>query len=198
MNKIACAACHHQIDASAKICPYCGSDPSTGQKVVDTTAMLQEMFRPRHLSASENILEYARHRQGVVIAVSAVVLFLVLAALHQFVTMRNNREVSAAPAVPLTEITDVSAQPDETKPQTMPELQFQYEGRPQAMRSFIVESGAVTPPEVVAEQQAAAQAAAAKQQAAAAAKQPAPAPGAQPQQAPAQPQQAAPAAPPRQ
>ncbi len=166
MNKISCAACRHEIDASAKICPYCGSDPSTGQKVVDTGALLQEMFKPRRLSASENILEYARHRQGVVIAVSGIVLFLVLAALHQFVTMRNEREVSAAPAVPLTEITDVSMQAEETKPQQMPEVNFQYQGRPEAMRTFIVESGAVTPPEVVAGQQAAAQAAAAKQQAA--------------------------------
>ena len=170
MNKVACAACRHEIEATAKICPYCGSDPATGQKIVDTSALLQEMFKPRHLTASENILEYARHRQGVVIAVSAVVLFLVLAALHQFVTMRNERAVSAAPAVPLTEITDVSMQADETKPHPMPELQFQYEGRPQAMRSFILESGAVTPPEVVAAQQQAQQAAAqaqlAKQQAA--------------------------------
>jgi cell division septation protein DedD len=165
MNKVACASCRHEIDATAKICPYCGSDPATGQKIVDTTALLEEMFKPRHLSASENILEYARHRQGVVIAVSAAVLFLVLAALHQFVTMRNDREVSAAPAVPLTEITDVSTQADETKALPMPELQFQYEGRPQAMRSFVMESGAVTPPEVVAQQQQAQQQAALQQQA---------------------------------
>jgi hypothetical protein len=164
MSKVTCAACRHEIDASAKVCPYCGADPSTGQKVVDSSALLQEMFKPRQVSAGESVLEYARNRQGVVIAISLVVIFLLMAGLHQFVTMRNDREVSAAPAVPLTEVTDVSQQPDETKPVPMPEMQFQYEGRPQAMRSFIVESGAVTPPEVVAEQQAAAQAAAAKQQ----------------------------------
>jgi len=164
MSKVTCAACRHEIDASARVCPYCGADPSTGQKVVDSSALLQEMFKPRQVSAGESVLEYARNRQGVVIAISAAVLFLLLAGLHQYVTMRNDREVSAAPAVPLTEVTDVSQQPDETKPVPMPEMQFQYEGRPQAMRSFIVESGAVTPPEVVAEQQAAAQAAAAKQQ----------------------------------
>lgn len=167
MNKVACAACSHKIDSAAKVCPYCGSDPTTGQKIVDTRALMQEMFTPRRVSASESVLEYARQRQGIVIAVSAIVLFLVLAALHQFVTMRNRASTSAAPPVPLTEITDLSAQPQETKPQQMPELHFMYEGRPQAMRTFIVEAGAVTPPEVVAEQQAAAQAAAAKQQPAA-------------------------------
>lgn len=172
MSKVSCSACHHEIDSSAKLCPYCGSDPKTGQKVVDTSALLQEIFKPRHLSASESVLEYARHRQGVVIAVSAIVLFLVFAALHQFVTMRNQSAVSAAPAVPLTEVTDVSNQQDETKPQPMPALEYQYQGRPQAMRTFVAEGGAVTPPEVVAEQQAAAQAAAAKQQAAAAKQQP--------------------------
>lgn len=176
MNKIACAACRHQIDAAAKICPYCGSDPQTGQKVVDTSALLQEMFKPRRLSASESVLEFARHRQGIVVAISGAVLFLLLIGLHQFVTMRNQRAVSAAPAVPLTEITDVSNQQDDTRPQPMPDLNFQYQGNPQAMRTYIVEPGAVTPPDVVAEQQAAAQAAAAKQQAANTTQQPQPAP----------------------
>ena len=181
MNKMTCAACRHEIDASAKVCPYCGADPGTGQKAVDTGALLQEMFKPRRISAGESVLEYARHRQGVVIAISGAILFLILAGLHQFVTMRNDREVSAAPAVALTEVTDISQQADETKPVAMPEMPFQYEGRPQAMRSFIVESGAVTPPEVVAEQQAAAQAAAAKTAA------PAAAPPAAPPAAPAKP-----------
>ena len=102
MSKVACAACRHEIDAAAKICPYCGSDPSTGQKVVDTSALLQDMFHPRRLTATENALEYARHNQGVVMTVAGIVLFLILAALHQFVTARNQNSVSAAPAVPLT------------------------------------------------------------------------------------------------
>jgi hypothetical protein len=177
MNKVACAACRHEIDSAAKVCPYCGSDPATGQKVVDTSALLQEMFTPRRMSASESVLEYARHRQGIVIGVSAVVLFLVLAALHQFVTARNQNAVSASAAVPLTEVTDLSNQPADPKPENMPELQFQYDGHPQSMRNFIVESGAVKPPEVIAAEQAAAQVAA---QAAAAKQQPA-APTAAPQ-----------------
>jgi hypothetical protein len=180
MSKIACVNCRHKIDAAAKICPYCGSDPATGQKVVDTDALLQEMFTPRHVSASESVLEYARQRQGIVIAVSIVVLFLVFAALHQFVTMRNQSAVSASPPLPLTEVADLSSQPDETKPEPMPDLNFQYQGRPQAMRTFIVEQGAVTPPEVLAEQQAAAQGATATQPPAAQAGQPQPQPTTKP------------------
>jgi hypothetical protein len=167
MSKVTCAACRREIDSAAKICPYCGSDPASGQKVADSSALLQEMFTPRQMSASESVLEYARHRQGIVIAVSAAVLFLVLVALHHFVTVRNQGAVSASAAVPLTEVTDLSNQPQEAKPENMPELNFQYDGHPQAMRNSIVESGAVKPPEVMAAEQAAAQAAAAKQQPAA-------------------------------
>ena len=184
MNNVACAACRHEIDPAAKVCPYCGSDPATGQKVVDTSALLEEMFTPRRISASESVLEYARHRQGIVIGVSAVVLFLVLAALHQFVTVRNQNAVSAAAAVPLTEVADLTNQPADPKPENMPELQFQYDGHPQSMRNFIVESGAVKPPEIVAEEQAAAQAAAAAaaaKQEAATPKTAAPAPAVAPQ-----------------
>ncbi len=155
MNKAVCVACRRKIDAAAKICPYCGADPVTGQKV-DTQAMLEEVFHPRQLSTSESILEYARQRQGIVIALSVAAGFLVLAALHQFVKMRNESAVSASAAVPLTEVADLSNQPDEAKPISMPELQFQYDGRAQKMRTFILEPGAVTPPEVVAAQQAAA------------------------------------------
>jgi len=162
MARTACAACRHEIDSAAKICPYCGSDPQTGEKIVDSNALLQEMFHPRRLSTSESLLEFARHRQGVVIAVSAVLLMVVLAALHQFVTMRNQTAVSGAPAVPLSDVADISSQPDTTKPSPMPDLNFQYDGNADAMRTFIVEQGAVTPPEVVAAQQQAAQAAAAK------------------------------------
>ena len=84
MSKVTCASCRHDIDASAKVCPYCGADPNTGQKAVDTSALLQEMFKPRRISAGESVLEYARHRQGVVIAISGAILFLILAGLHQF------------------------------------------------------------------------------------------------------------------
>ncbi|HSP32756.1 MAG TPA: zinc ribbon domain-containing protein [Thermoanaerobaculia bacterium] len=145
MEKIACAACRHEIDAAAKTCPYCGSDPRSGEKVVDTNALLQDMFHSRHVSASESILEYARQRQGVAVAVGAILLIVILAGLHQIVTMRNEKAVSGAPAVPLSDIADVSAQPDSTKPAPMPDLNFQYDGNAQAMRTFVVEPGAVAP-----------------------------------------------------
>jgi hypothetical protein len=181
MTKAVCVACQHAIDASARVCPYCGADPTSGQKPVDTQAILQEVFRPRTITTSESVLEYARQRQGIVIAVAIAVVFLILTGLHQFVTARNESSVSGAPAVPLTEITDLSNQPDETKPVPMPDLDFQYDGKPQVMRTFIVEPGAVTPPEVVAAQQAAQQAAQPGVQPPARPGQPAPQPQARPQ-----------------
>jgi hypothetical protein len=165
-----CSACQRAIDPHAKLCPFCGANPATGEKDVETQQILNEVFHPKEVTASESVIEYARHRQGIVISIAIVVAFLALAGLHQFVTLRNAREVTDAPPVPLTEVTDQNGAVAKRAP-AMPDLQFQYDGRPQAMRTFIVEQGALTPPEVVAAQQAAAQEAAA----AAAAKTPAPA-----------------------
>lgn len=156
-DRIACASCRHDIDAAAKLCPYCGADPRTGQKPVDTQAMLSEMFHPRKTSASDTVFEFARQRQGVVVALAVLVVVLILAGLHEYVTRRNARDVSAAAAIPLTEVTDLNNQSDENKPLPLPKLEFQFDGHPQTMRTFVVEPGAVTPPEVVAAQQATAQ-----------------------------------------
>lgn len=150
MNTTDCAACQRTIDAAAKTCPYCGANPATGERV-DTQAILEEVFHTREISTSESVLEYARQRQGVVIAVSVVVVFLVLAGVHQFVTARNAAAVTDAPAVPLTEITDVTETEEAELP--LPELEYLYDGRPDAMRTYIVEQGAVPPPEVVAARQ---------------------------------------------
>jgi len=158
MSNAVCAACKHPIDAAAKVCPYCGSNPTTGEKLIDTQAVLQEVFKPREVSATENVLEFARQRQGIVIAIGAFLAFLVLAFAHQFVTARNAR-ANNSQAVALTDIADLSNQPEENKALPMPELNFQTDGRPQVMQSFIVEQGAVTPPEVIAAQQQAAAAA---------------------------------------
>lgn len=143
MSEGVCAACRRSIDAAAKLCPYCGANPATGERV-DTQAILQEVFSPREMTTSESVLEYARQRQGVVITVSVIVAFLVLAGIHQFATMRNASAVTDAPAVPLTEIAD---SPDQqgSKPVPVPELDFQYDGRPQVMRTYIAEKGAVAP-----------------------------------------------------
>ncbi|HEX2061880.1 MAG TPA: zinc ribbon domain-containing protein [Thermoanaerobaculia bacterium] len=140
-----CAACNRAIDSAARTCPYCGANPVTGERL-DTQAILQEVFRPREISTSESVLEYARQRQGVVIVVSVFLALVIFAAIHQFVSMRNSSAVSDAPAVPLSELTDVTRKADETTPVPMPELDFQYDGRPQAMRTYIMEPGATPPP----------------------------------------------------
>lgn len=153
MSSAVCAACQHQIDAAAKICPYCGADPQTGQKIVDTQAILQEVFQPRQLTATEGVLQFARQRQGVVITIAILVALLLLGALHTFALRRNETAVTNAAAVPLTEVTDLTNQPSETRQLPMPDLQFQFDGHPQTMRTFIVEPGAITPPDVAAAQQ---------------------------------------------
>lgn len=142
-DRIACVACSHEIDAAAKLCPYCGADPRTGAKA-DTQAVLQEMFPQRRSKKPEGVIEYARQRQGIVAVLGAFVVVLLLLGVHEFVSRRNERVMNAS-AVPLTDVTDLSSQPDETKPQPMPDLHFQYEGRPQTMRTLIVEPGAVAP-----------------------------------------------------
>ena len=151
MSEGVCAACRRSIDAAARLCPYCGANPATGERI-DTQAILQEVFSPREMTTSESVMEYARQRQGVVITVSVVVAFLVLAGIHQFATMRNANAVTDSPAVPLTEIAD---SPDQqvSKPVAVPELDFQYDGRPQVMRTYIAEKGAVAPAPVPPPQQ---------------------------------------------
>ena len=144
MSRGTCAACRRTIDASAKLCPYCGADPLTGERL-DTQAVLQEVFRPKEVTTTDSVIEYARQRQGVVIAISTFVAFIILAAFHQYVTMRNTTAVTDSPAVPLSEVTDLTKKAEETTPVPMPKLDFQYDGRPQAMRTFIVEAGAVNP-----------------------------------------------------
>ena len=144
MSKAVCVACRHAIDDAARLCPYCGADPRTGDKV-DTQAILQEVFQPRQVSATEGVLEYARRRQGVVIALGILVTILALAGFHQFVLRRNATATSDAAAVPLTDVADLSNQSEETRPLPMPDLQFQYDGHPENMRTFIVEPGAVAP-----------------------------------------------------
>jgi hypothetical protein len=160
MSKATCVACRHQIDAAARLCPYCGADPQTGQKM-DTQAMVQEMFNPREMTTTEGVMQFARQRQGVVITAGIGIALLLMAALHQFAMRRNQTDVNSANAIPLTEITDLSNQQSETRQLPMPDLKFQYEGQPKTLRTFVIEPGAVTPPEVIAEQQAAAAAKAA-------------------------------------
>jgi hypothetical protein len=190
-----CAACNRTIDASAKLCPYCGANPSTGERL-DTQALLQEVFRPREMTTSDSVMEYARQRQGIVVAVSLIVGFLIIVGVHQFITRRNANVATDLPAVPLTELTDVTKRNSETTPVAMPKLDFQYTGTPKRMRTYVVERGATTPPEVLAAQQAAAAATATAPPAPAGGPQARPIPGQpQPQARPVQPPAARPAQP---
>lgn len=144
-DKAVCAACGHDIDAAARVCPYCGADPRSGNRIVDTKAILQQEFHPRKVSATEGLLEYARQRQGMVIAGAALLVLLILGGLHQIIVKRNQTAVTSAAAVPLTDVTDLNNQSQETQTLPMPELKFQYDGNPKTMRTLIVEQGAVPP-----------------------------------------------------
>jgi len=165
ISKTVCVACRHDIDAAARLCPFCGANPQTGERV-DTDALLQEVFKPRNVATHESVLEFVRQRQGAVIAVGVIVTFVVLAFLHQYITQRNASEVSGAAGVPLTEVADLSQEPDAAKQLPLPDVKFQDSANARRMRTYLVEPGAVKPPEIVAAEQAAAQEALAKQQAA--------------------------------
>lgn len=157
MTKVECVACRHRIDASAKLCPYCGADPRSGERYVDTQAILQEVFHPRPVTASESILEYARQRQGLVITLAVAAVVLLLAGLNSFLNHRNATETTDAAAVPLTDVVDTTTPQEQQQPTAMPPLQFQFDGRPQSMRTFIVEPGATPPPQTTTAPPAAAQ-----------------------------------------
>lgn len=146
MSSGVCAACRRSIDENARVCPYCGADPDTGERM-DTQALVQEVFQAKTLTRSESVMEYARQRQGIVIGVSVALVVLLLAGLHSFVTARNAKDVSVAPAVPLSEVADIATHTADTTQTPLPELDFQYAGRPQTMRTMIVEPGAVAPPQ---------------------------------------------------
>lgn len=152
MTEAVCSACGHHIDGAARLCPYCGADPRTGEKPIDTDAVLQEVFRPREISTSESVIEYARQRQGLVIGGAVVVIFIGLALLHQFVTQRNQATVSAAPAMPLTEVSDLSNQASGSQRVALPDLDFQHSGTSRRMRTMIAETGAIPPPQPQAPQ----------------------------------------------
>src|SRR5207244_4555740 len=121
--------------------------PRSGEKIIDAQAMLSEVFKPKQTTRAGSLLDFARHRQGAVVAGAVFVGFLFLAALYQYAVRRNDTAIANGSGVPMTEVTDVSDQGDENKPLPMPQMQFQYDGRPQAMRTYIVEPGATpTPP----------------------------------------------------
>jgi hypothetical protein len=145
MSKIECANCRHSIDDTAKLCPYCDADPRSGRKI-DAAPLIKEEFATREVGTGESVMEFFRARQGVVITVAVIAAFFLLYGLHAFVTKRNQSAVNAAPAVPLTEVADLSNQADQVRELPMPPLPFQFDGKSQTMRTFVVEPGAVAPP----------------------------------------------------
>ena len=92
-------------------------------------------------------MQFARQRQGVVIALGVLAVVLLLAGFHEFVMRRNATLVCDAAAVPLTDVADLGNQQGDSQTLPMPDLKFQYDGNPKTMRSYIVEPGAVPPPE---------------------------------------------------
>lgn len=145
-DKTSCVSCGHSIDALAKLCPYCGADPATGEKL-DPTPIVQSHFPPRpDLPAYESVLEFLRARQSIVVALVIVGVLLAAVALHQMILRRNLNVVSDVPAIPLTEVADLSNQPATTEELPMPELEFETDGVVRNVRTLLLEPGAVPPP----------------------------------------------------
>lgn len=146
MKTVECTACHHTIDAKAKLCAFCGADPRTGEKYDQSPLVEQTFPRRADLPARERVLDFFRHRQSIILTAVIVGLFLALVGLHRFVTLRAANTASDVPAIPLSEIADISARSDHQTPLPLPDLPFAYGGSPKTMRTYLMEPGAVQPP----------------------------------------------------
>ncbi len=144
-DKKECVACRHEIDAAARICPYCGGDPETGRRF-DPAPILQSHFPPRDTAPKARVTEFIRERQGLFVGALIIAVFLLVGAAHQMVTRRNQALESSAPAVPLTDLADLNQQGEEQKQLPIPDLEFTWTGRPETMDVLLVEPGAVAPP----------------------------------------------------
>lgn len=146
MKTIECRSCHRQIDELARLCPYCGADPVTGQRF-DPAPLLEKHFpRKAELSAHESILEYVRQRQTIVVAVVVGCIFLLALGLHQMIVRRNANTASDVPAIPLTEVADLSNAAAQNQQVAIPALDFDHEGDAKTLRTLLMEPGAVAPP----------------------------------------------------
>lgn len=146
MSKVACVSCHASIDSAAKLCVFCGADPHTGARRDPAPLLEKEFSRREEVSQSEKMLDFFRKRQGIVVGLVVAAVFLLAFGLHQFITVRNSRVVADEPPMPLTEVADLSRQSEQSTEQPLPNLEFQYDGNPQVMRTFVIERGAVPPP----------------------------------------------------
>lgn len=143
-----CVACRHEIDADARLCPYCGADPVTGEKF-DPTPIVKSHFPDRRdLGPGERAAQFLRERQGIVVSAIIIVVFLGLIAAHQYVTRRAAMVQSDIPPVPLSDLADFGAGSESARePAPLPDVGFQWTGRPEVLKVMLVEPGAVAPPE---------------------------------------------------
>ena len=146
-KKLKCASCRHLIDEAARICPYCGANPSTGEKY-DPSHLVQRHFKPKpELPPHESVLQFIRTRQSIVVSLVIIGVTLFAFTLHQIISRRNQTTVSDVPAIPLTEIADLSAKPTGPEELPLPDLVFEQEGQSRKARTLLVEPGAVAPPQ---------------------------------------------------
>lgn len=140
-----CISCQHAIDESAKLCPYCGADPETGEKI-DVKPLVEAHFPPKpELAPTATVMSFLRQRQGIVVTAIIIGSFLLLTALHQLISRRNQQEANDVPAIPLTEVADLSRQSEKSAELPIPDVDFTYEGNARTMQTFLVEPGAVAP-----------------------------------------------------
>ncbi|HXI12889.1 MAG TPA: hypothetical protein VNM92_09595 [Thermoanaerobaculia bacterium] len=141
-----CAFCHNSIDRAAKLCVFCGANPRTGKRV-DPAPLLESHFsRKEGLSSGEAFLDIMRKRQGIVLSLVVMTVFALAFGLHYMISERNAREVAYVPAIPLTEVADLSNQGAEGRETPIPDFDFQFDGNPKALQTYIVERGAIAPP----------------------------------------------------
>ncbi|HYM60312.1 MAG TPA: zinc ribbon domain-containing protein [Thermoanaerobaculia bacterium] len=149
MARTTCAACHREIDATARLCAYCGADPLSGVKTY-LIGLGVDAGTPIAAPAPRRAGRFARRRQSLLIASAIAGALIALLGLYEILQHRNKAAVTGATAATLTEIVDVKTPPTDTKPLPLPPMAFQFEGKPEAMRTLILEPGAVKPPEVLA------------------------------------------------
>jgi RNA polymerase subunit RPABC4/transcription elongation factor Spt4 len=143
-SKVDCASCGHAIDASAKLCPYCGADPQTGRKF-DTTPIIQSHFPPKvEVPKRAQFLEFVKLRQSLVLTALVLVVALMAMVLHQVISRRDAAEADA-PAMPLTELADLSNRSEGSAVLPLPEMEFETEGDVRTVRTLLMEPGAVAP-----------------------------------------------------
>ena len=141
-----CVACRRGIDASARICPFCGADPETGTRM-DVRPIIESHFPPPpEISPLERVANFFRTRQMMSLAFLVLVGVGLLFAAHQWIQRRNRVAVAPTPGVTLTEVADLSRQLEERTEAPVPELEFPWEGDAKRMQTFVLEPGAIAPP----------------------------------------------------